>query len=56
MISNKKNINYKVLNLIELYMFWYKICLYPTSFDKDMNLFVSQLFLRTVDIDINLQR
>jgi hypothetical protein len=29
---------------------WYKFCLHPTSIEKDMNLFVLQLFLRIIDL------
>jgi len=47
-ISNKK-FNYKILDLVELYNFDYKLYLHPTSFEKDMNLFVPHLFLRMVD-------
>jgi hypothetical protein len=50
MISNKNFIDYKVLDLVELYNFDINFCLYPTSFKKDMNLFVLHLFLRTVDL------
>jgi len=50
MISNKNFINYKVLDLVEIYNFDKFICLHQTSFKKDMNLFVLQLFLRMVDL------
>jgi hypothetical protein len=49
MISNKNFINYKILDLVELYIFNIKFVFIRLYLKKDMNLYVLHLFLRTVD-------
>jgi hypothetical protein len=49
MISNKNFINYKVLNLVELYNFDINFIFIRLHL-KNMNLFVLQLFLRMFDL------
>jgi hypothetical protein len=50
MISNTNFINYKVLNLVDVYNFDINFVSIRLHLKKDTNLFVLQLFLSTVDL------